>query len=251
MKIRALRFAAILGMASIFWLAPGCAPSPSIETEQPVNVLLLVVDTLRADRLGCQGNDSGLTPAMDSAAADGVRFSNASAHSPWTLPSMASLLTSRHPSRHRAGEKLGPFRFSTLPPEVPTLQEQFAGAGYQTAAVINVDFLSRCLRDDPGVRPGGFCIQRIEQRDPHRGPHHGRRPPTAGTDERNPLLPPGPLLRPPPGIRPAGRISPAARQAEGPGRSGPPLRLEIGDGRPAPGPGQALPGDARTPRSAL
>ncbi len=142
---RALATAAILSMASILWLAPACAPHPPIEAEQPVNVLLVVVDTLRADRLGCQGNDSGLTPALDSAAAGGVRFSSTSAHSPWTLPSVASLLTSRHPSSHRAGEKLGPFRFSTLPDEVPTLQEQFAGAGYNTAAVINVDFLSQAF----------------------------------------------------------------------------------------------------------
>ena len=107
-----------------------------------MNVLLVVVDTLRADRLGCQGNDAGLTPSMDRTAVGGVRFSRASAHSPWTLPSIASLLTSRHPSRHRAGEKLGAFRFSTLPEGIPTLQERFAEAGYRTSAVINVDFLS-------------------------------------------------------------------------------------------------------------
>jgi arylsulfatase A-like enzyme len=142
MNRRAFATAAVLSLAGIFWLVPGCAPHPPVETEHPVNVLLVVVDTLRADRLGCQGSDSGLTPALDEAAAGGVRFSNTSAHSPWTLPSMASLLTSRHPSGHRAGKKLGPFRFSTLPGEVPTLQERFAGAGYETAAVINVDFLS-------------------------------------------------------------------------------------------------------------
>ncbi len=118
----------------------GLCARQETEAERPLNVL--VVDTLRADRLGCQGNDSGLTPAIDAAAAVGVRFSRANAHSPWTLPSIASLLTSRHPSRHRAGEKLGPFRFSTLPGDVPTLQQRFGDAGYRTAAVINVDFLS-------------------------------------------------------------------------------------------------------------
>jgi choline-sulfatase len=133
--------AAIL-FAMLCWPTPGCAPRQETEAERPLNVLLVVVDTLRADRLGCQGNDSGLTPAIDAAATVGVRFSRASAHSPWTLPSIASLLTSRHPSRHRTGEKLGPFRFSTLPGDVPTLQQRFGDAGYRTAAVINVDFLS-------------------------------------------------------------------------------------------------------------
>lgn len=64
------------------------------------NVLLIVVDTLRADRLGSYGNGRGLTPFLDELAAKGTVFRNAYATSSWTCPSVASLLTSRFPSQH-------------------------------------------------------------------------------------------------------------------------------------------------------
>ncbi len=157
MKRKTLPLLAAIITALLFWQTESCAPRPSAETEKPVNVLLVVVDTLRADRLGCQGNSSGLTPSIDRAAAGGVRFSRASAHSPWTLPSVASLLTSRHPSQHRAGEKLGPFRFSTLPEQIPTLPQRFGDAGYRTAAVINVDFLSSAFGMTRGFEAVDFA----------------------------------------------------------------------------------------------
>lgn len=64
------------------------------------NVLIVVVDTLRADRLGAYGNVRGLTPFLDELATRGTRFANAYATSSWTCPSVASLLTSRYPSQH-------------------------------------------------------------------------------------------------------------------------------------------------------
>ncbi len=70
------------------------------------NVLFIVTDTLRADRLGCYGSDAGLTPYLDQLAAEGLRFSDASSHAPWTLPSIASMLTSLHPAEHGAGGSL-------------------------------------------------------------------------------------------------------------------------------------------------
>jgi len=68
--------------------------------ERP-NVLLIVADTLRADRLGVYGNPRGLTPFLDELAARGVRFPHAYAASSWTNPSVASLMTSRHQSQHQ------------------------------------------------------------------------------------------------------------------------------------------------------
>src|SRR5262245_46845222 len=68
--------------------------------QPPPNVVMIVVDTLRADRLGAYGNRRGLTPFLDSLAQRGVLFDNASAPSSWTVPSVASLLTSRYPSQH-------------------------------------------------------------------------------------------------------------------------------------------------------
>lgn len=68
--------------------------------ERPPNVLLIVLDTLRADRLGAYGSTRGLTPFLDELAASGVVFENAYAASSWTSPSIASLFTSRHPVQH-------------------------------------------------------------------------------------------------------------------------------------------------------
>lgn len=62
------------------------------------NVLLITIDTLRADRLGCYGHTAARTPTIDALAASGVRFENAFTHVPLTLPSHATLLTGRYPS---------------------------------------------------------------------------------------------------------------------------------------------------------
>jgi arylsulfatase A-like enzyme len=66
------------------------------------NVIVIVVDTLRADRLGCYGHPANLTPTMDQIAAEGVRFSRVIAAAPWTLPSVGSLITCYGPSVHKA-----------------------------------------------------------------------------------------------------------------------------------------------------
>jgi Sulfatase len=68
---------------------------------QPPNVSFIVIDTLRADRLGAYGNQRGLTPFLDEPAEKGVVFENTYAPSSWTMPSVASLFTSRLPSQHR------------------------------------------------------------------------------------------------------------------------------------------------------
>jgi arylsulfatase A-like enzyme len=69
--------------------------------QAPPNVVLIVIDTLRADRLGSYGNPNGMTPFLDGLAARGAVFRNAYSTTSWTCPSVASLLTSRYPSQHR------------------------------------------------------------------------------------------------------------------------------------------------------
>jgi|SRR5579871_304582 len=91
------------------------------------NVVLMVVDTLRADRLGSYGSGRGLTPFLDGLAARGVRFADAYAASSWTNPSVASLFTSRFPSQHRVVAL-----DSKLPDGEMTLAELFARAGWET-----------------------------------------------------------------------------------------------------------------------
>lgn len=104
------------------------------------HVLLIVLDTTRVDRLGCYGDTRGLTPNIDDLAASGIRFETAYAHAPWTLPSMASLLTSMYPTVHGAGGRIG--QFTPLSEHVTTVAEAFRSAGYRTAEIINVIFLS-------------------------------------------------------------------------------------------------------------
>jgi arylsulfatase A-like enzyme len=117
----------------------GAAACGAGERGPALDVLLVLIDTLRADRLGCYGNPRGITPHIDRLAEEAVLFEAASAHAPWTLPSTASLLTARLPAQHGAGGRLG--AFTGLDRAVPTLAGHFRAAGYATAAVVNVSFL--------------------------------------------------------------------------------------------------------------
>ncbi|HUN82280.1 MAG TPA: sulfatase-like hydrolase/transferase, partial [Phycisphaerae bacterium] len=106
---------------------------------------MILVDTLRADKLGCYGNKLGLTPRIDQFAAQGCLFEKAYSHAPWTLPSTASLLTSLYPAQHGAGSRAGgmnDFLFDGITPGVYTLAESFYNHGYSTAAEVSVLFLA-------------------------------------------------------------------------------------------------------------
>jgi arylsulfatase A-like enzyme/Flp pilus assembly protein TadD len=96
------------------------------------NLLLVTVDTLRADVIGAYGGPPGLTPELDRLAAAGVRFSSAYAHAPMTLPSHASILTGEYPFRHGVRDN-GTFR---LDGTRVTLAEALRDAGYRTAAFV-------------------------------------------------------------------------------------------------------------------
>jgi choline-sulfatase len=118
----------------------GCSKGSAGKQDNRPNVLLIISDTTRVDRLGCYGNPAGTTPNIDKWAAEGVRFQHAYAQAPWTLPSTATLMTSLYPRVHGAGGRLN--RFTALSESATTLAELFGDAGYQTAAIINVLFLS-------------------------------------------------------------------------------------------------------------
>ena len=83
------RIRTIAGLV-VFALLPGAC---SKKQEPPRNVLLIIVDTLRVDKLGCYGSDLGATPRIDRLAKAGVLFEKAYSHAPWTLPACASILT--------------------------------------------------------------------------------------------------------------------------------------------------------------
>jgi len=114
-------------------------------TEPPRLLVLVSVDTLRADRLGAYGSTRGLTPHLDALARQSVVFDAAYAPAPFTLPSVAALLTGRYP------ESLGiASNASALPPAVPTLASALRAAGWRTAAVVSNLVLSR----DSGLQAG-------------------------------------------------------------------------------------------------
>jgi arylsulfatase A-like enzyme len=93
------------------------------------DVLLIVVDTLRADHLGCYGYPRPTSPRLDALAAAGVRFANARAPSSWTGASVASIMTGLYPAVHGLEQSE-----SALADERPTIAEAFRDAGYDTIA---------------------------------------------------------------------------------------------------------------------
>ncbi len=97
--------------------------------EPPPNLLVILIDTLRADRLGCYGYDRPTSPVIDQIAAGGTRFDAAYAHASWTRPSVASLMTALYPSSHDIQKDL-----DALPASLPTLAQVMDARGYETAA---------------------------------------------------------------------------------------------------------------------
>jgi arylsulfatase A-like enzyme len=101
-------------------------------------VILIVVDTLRADHLGTYGAARFTSPELDAYARRGAVFEHAYAPSPWTLPTMASIYTGLLPSQHGAGALLavdGKVLFARLDGGPPTLGERLHAFGYPTQAV--------------------------------------------------------------------------------------------------------------------
>ena len=127
---------------SAVWGAPALVPERRGSGGAAEHVLLVVVDTLRADVLGSYGGTGGLTPRLDELAARSARFDEALAPSPWTLPSVATLFTGQPPQAHGAGRQLGDFAPTALGPELPTLAEAFARQSWATAAVYNNIYLT-------------------------------------------------------------------------------------------------------------
>ncbi len=113
--------------------AAACGRPPQSATPPPRNIVLVTIDTLRADRLG-----RGLSPELDALAASGVQFTTARTAVPLTLPAHTTLLTGQLPPAH--GVRLNG---DTLGADVPTLATALKGAGYRTAAFVGAYVLDR------------------------------------------------------------------------------------------------------------
>ncbi len=119
------------------------------------NILLIIVDTLRADRLSCYGYDRLTTPNLDALAASGVLFESAYCQSNWTLPSFASLLTGSYPAalgmlREEAQISDFPYVDPVLGAEETTLAETLRADGYRTAAFFTGRFNDSLYGIDQG-----------------------------------------------------------------------------------------------------
>ena len=119
--------------------SPATQPgSHSVVSALASNVLLITLDTTRADRLGCYGGDDNVSPVIDALAQSGVVFETAYAVTPITLPSHTSLMTGLTPIEHGVRNN-GQFRLS---PQAMTLAESLQAAGMQTAAFVSAQVLA-------------------------------------------------------------------------------------------------------------
>jgi arylsulfatase A-like enzyme len=117
------------------------APAP------PRRILLITIDTLRADALSCYRAQTPGTPAIDALAGDSVVFRQARSPAPWTLPALASAMTGVSPQVHLATELGG-----RVPDRLTTIAEALRRAGYRTAALVSSPLLGRAAHLDQGFQ---------------------------------------------------------------------------------------------------
>ena len=126
----------------LFVLGPVRDDGPEVQAAVPresarPNVLVFMVDTLRADALSCYGYGRPTSPEVDAFAADATRFEDCRATTSWTKPSVASLVTSLYPTSHACVQQR-----EILVPAAETLPEVFRAAGWRTAAFVDNPFVT-------------------------------------------------------------------------------------------------------------
>ena len=138
----------LAGTAVFSWTAP----RPGVERERGIarpeapDLLVFLLDALRADHVGAYGYERPTTPHLDALAAEGLRFARVYAPSSWTKPSVASLFTGVLPASHHNHRHA-----SRLPSRAPSLPEGLRAAGYETAVFAENNFVSRLFGFDRGV----------------------------------------------------------------------------------------------------
>src|SRR5262245_17923467 len=127
------RYRAVVGLGAVVVAAVVLGQRWSVlPAGRPKNLLLVSIDTLRADHVGCYGYARATTPNLDGLFAAGQAFRHAFAAMPTTLPSHAAMMTSRFPSQLGVTQN-----GETVPPGVATLAEVLAGHGLRTAAFVS------------------------------------------------------------------------------------------------------------------
>lgn len=141
-RIAFILAAAVIVTGVILWPRHSSMPEPGAIR----NVLLISLDTTRADHLGCYGHPGSTTPNIDALAAGGVLFENVTAPVPLTLPSHVSMLTGTTPPYHGVHDNL----FTGLRPGIPTLAEVLRDDGFRTGAIVSALPLHRMYGLDRG-----------------------------------------------------------------------------------------------------
>jgi arylsulfatase A-like enzyme len=151
---RVTRAVAVVGLLLLFpvgrffvtdWKWTPRTSQAAVNPSDAPNLLLISIDTLRADHLGSYGDSHGLTPSLDRLAGQGVSFRQAITSSPWTLPAMASLFTALYPRHHGAGAITNgrtPLGRAALPAGSWTLATALRQAGYRTQAIVSNPYLA-------------------------------------------------------------------------------------------------------------
>ena len=121
-----LRIAVCATLLAALWTVSGMRFEHSEAASPRPSVLLVTMDTTRADRLGCYGSKRGLTPALDGLAKTCVLFERCEAPIPQTVPSHATILSGWDPPRHGVRKNLEVL----VPDAVPLIQGDFKAAGY-------------------------------------------------------------------------------------------------------------------------
>jgi hypothetical protein len=195
------------------------APCRSEAGDSP-SLVLITLDTTRADRIGAYGGAVGLTPVLDELARRGAVFERTYAVTPVTLPSHASILTGRYPPAHGVRDN----GIHALPASADTLAEALRDRGYHTAAFVSAAVLARRF----GLAQG------FEVYDDDLTAGRAKDRPTRGRVALLPLDTPVRSARP---LRPAGSVVAAFRWASLRRRD----RLRRHRGRTPPGPSPAHP----------
>jgi len=137
------RITRVVGLAiltAVWIFALGCDRQPCSPRAERPSVVVILIDTLRADRLG-----PTTTPRIDAWAAGGKRCTRAVAASPWTGPSVASIVTGRYPDELGLQDLDDP-----LPRAAETLAESFAAAGWNTGAIVSNGYIAPWFGHDQG-----------------------------------------------------------------------------------------------------
>ena len=125
----------------------------------PSNVMIIAVDTLRPDHLGCYGYHADTSPNIDALAGEGILFENVISQAPWTHPSFGTVFTSLYPSQHSATTVA-----TRMGTSFPTLAGLLSDNGYVTCAIVNAPTFSPKMRMDRGFQEYDFIDPWKERR---------------------------------------------------------------------------------------